>query len=78
MPTIKNTMTIKEMKSALASIGCSIALTEECRRAAKTVEMFLNVYMHIVKLTGIENISELNDSAVALHQELGKLRELVQ
>lgn len=78
MRTVKNTMTIKEMKSALASIGCSIALTEECRQAAKTAEMFLNVYMQIVKLTETEDISELNDSAVELHQELGKLRELVQ
>ena len=75
---IKNTITIKEMKSALESIGCSIALTEECRRAAKTANMFLNVYMQIVKLKGTEDISELNDSAVELHQELGKLRELVQ
>ena len=78
MVRIKDTMTIKEMKSALASMGCSIALTEECRRAAKTAEMFLPVYMHILKIAWTEDISELNDSAVELHQELGKLRELVQ
>ena len=78
MRTIKNTMTIKEMKSALASMSCSIALTEECRRAAKTAEMFLNVYMHIIKLEWARDISELNDSAVELQQEIGKLRELVQ
>jgi hypothetical protein len=78
MRTIKDTMTIKEMKSALASLECSFALTEECRQAAKNAHMFINVYMRIVELTGTEDISELNDSAVALHQELGKLRELVQ
>lgn len=66
------------MKSALQSMRCSIALTEDCRRAAITAEMFLNVYMQIVKLKGTEDISELNDSAVELHQELGKLKELVQ
>lgn len=78
MRTIKNTMTIKEMQSALQSMRCSIALTEDCRRAAETANMFLNVYMQIVKLEWTKDISELNDSAVELHQELGKLRELVQ
>ena len=78
MHTVKDTMTIKEMKSALASMRCSIALTEDCRRATETANMFLNVYMQIVKLTGTEDISKLNDSAVELQQELGKLRELVQ
>jgi len=78
MVNIKNTMTIKEMRSALQSIRCSIALTEECRQAAETASMFLIVYMQIVELKETEDISELNDSAVALHQELGKLRELVQ
>ena len=78
MRTIKNTMTIKEMREALTSMRCSIALTEDCRRAAETANMFLNVYMQIVKLDWTEDISELNDSAVELHQELGKLRELVQ
>ena len=78
MVNIKDTMTIKEMKSALQSMRCSIALTEECRRAAETANMFLNVYMQIVELKETEDISELNDSAVELHQELSKLRELVQ
>lgn len=78
MVRIKDTMTIKEMQEALHSMRCSSALTEECRRAAETANMFLIVYMQIVKLSWTEDISELNDSAVELHQELGKLRELVQ
>ena len=78
MRTVKNTMTIKEMRSALASVKYSMALTEDCRRAAETANMFLIVYMQIVKLKETEDISELNDSAVELHQEIGKLRELVQ
>lgn len=78
MLNIKDTMTIKEMKLALQSMTCSTALTEDCRRAAETANLFFNVYIPIVELTGLKDISELNDSAVKLQQELSKLRELVQ
>ena len=75
-------MTIKELQWALQSLKCSPALNKDCEEAIRFTQQLLNNFMQIVNLNHpvdvlqwSHDVSELNEYAMALREEVGLRRE---
>ena len=82
MRTVKDTMTIKELFWALQSLRCSTALNKECEQAVQVCHLLLANFLSIANITypvevikWSHDVSELNECAMALREEVGLSRE---
>lgn len=82
MRTVKDTMTIKELFWALQSLRCSTALNKECEQAVQVCHLLLANFLSIANITypvevikWSHDVSELNEYAMALREEVGLRRE---
>ena len=82
MRTVKDTMTIKELFWALQSLRCSTALNKECEQAVQVCHLLLANFLSVANITypvevikWSHDVSELNECAMALREEVGLSRE---
>ena len=82
MRTVKDTMTIKELFWALQSLRCSTALNKECEQAVQVCHLLLANFLSVANITypvevikWSHDVSELNECAMALREEVGLGRE---
>ena len=83
MRTVKDTMTIKELFWALQTLRSSTALNKECEQAVQVCHLLLANFISVVNITypyeevikWSHDVSELNECAMALREEVGLRRE---